>query len=158
MTTERVSATETINAAPDHIFAMLADPSTHAAIDGTGWVRGETAGDTISAQGQIFRMSMYHANHPDKNYRTDNRVAVYEAARAIAWETGPAVEEGEEFRPGGWVWRYDLTADPAGTQVELSYDWSAVSDEVREYLSFPPFPPEHLSNSLHHLAKLAEKS
>jgi uncharacterized protein YndB with AHSA1/START domain len=155
MTTERLSATETISAPADRIFAMLADPSTHAAIDGTGWVRGETADGVLSREGQIFRMSMYHPKHPDKNYQTDNRITVYEPARAIAWQTGPAVD-GEEFRPGGWVWRYDLTPAGTGTRVELSYDWSAVSAEVREYLSFPPFPPEHLSNSLRHLAKLAD--
>jgi hypothetical protein len=26
---------------------------------------------------------------------------------------------------------------------------------IREYLRFPPFAPEHLTNSLHHLAALA---
>jgi hypothetical protein len=26
---------------------------------------------------------------------------------------------------------------------------------IREYLQFPPFGPEHLTNSLHHLAELA---
>jgi hypothetical protein len=40
METERVSASTTIEAAPEAVFAVLADPSTHADIDGTGWVRG----------------------------------------------------------------------------------------------------------------------
>ncbi|MGH3418089.1 MAG: phosphotransferase [Streptosporangiaceae bacterium] len=37
----------------------------------------------------------------------------------------------------------------------LTYDWSAVLQSIREYLQFPPFGPEHLINSLRHLAELA---
>jgi hypothetical protein len=39
METERVTASTTIEAAPKAVFAVLADPSAHADIDGTGWVR-----------------------------------------------------------------------------------------------------------------------
>jgi hypothetical protein len=38
--------------------------------------------------------------------------------------------------------------------VTLTYDWSAVGPEVREFLQFPPFPREHLDNSLQHLSDL----
>jgi hypothetical protein len=38
--------------------------------------------------------------------------------------------------------------------VTLTYDWSAVGPEVREYLQFPPFGPDHLDNSLQHLSDL----
>jgi hypothetical protein len=34
--TERVTASTTIEAAPEAVFAVLADPSAHADIDGTG--------------------------------------------------------------------------------------------------------------------------
>jgi hypothetical protein len=37
----------------------------------------------------------------------------------------------------------------------LTYDWSAVQRSIRENLQFPPFGPQHLANSLHHLAELA---
>jgi uncharacterized protein YndB with AHSA1/START domain len=36
METERVTASTTIEAAPEAVFAVLADPSAHADIDGTG--------------------------------------------------------------------------------------------------------------------------
>jgi hypothetical protein len=78
MTGERVSATTTIHASAEAVFAVLADPAQHASIDSTGWV----------------------------------------------------------------------------TEIELTYDWSAVGPETREYLEFPPFPPDHLENSLTHLAEL----
>ena len=39
MADDRVSATTVIGASAEAIFAVLADPAKHAAIDGTGWVR-----------------------------------------------------------------------------------------------------------------------
>ena len=39
MADDSVSATTVINAPAEAIFAVLADPAKHAAIDGTGWVR-----------------------------------------------------------------------------------------------------------------------
>ena len=36
METERVTASTTIEADPEAVFAVLADPSAHADIDGTG--------------------------------------------------------------------------------------------------------------------------
>jgi hypothetical protein len=36
--------------------------------------------------------------------------------------------------------------------VTLTYDWSAVGPEVREYLQFPPFAQDHLDNSAQHLS------
>jgi hypothetical protein len=60
------------------------------------------------------------------------------------------------LRFGGWVWRYDLApAGPSETTVTLSYDWSAVPGFLRQHIGFPPFPPDHLGNSLAHLASLA---
>ena len=45
MEAEHVTASTTIEAAPEAVFAVLADPSAHAAIDGTGWVRNDLDGD-----------------------------------------------------------------------------------------------------------------
>ena len=68
MTEESIKATATVDAAAEDVFAVLADPSTHAAIDGTGWVREALADDKLSHPGQIFRVAMYHPNHPDGHY------------------------------------------------------------------------------------------
>jgi len=153
--TDRVTATTTIEATPEAIFAVLASPSAHAGIDGTGWVRGSVQGDRITAAGQVFRMAMHHENHPDKDYETANLVEVFDEPRAIAWRTGTESRETGELSFGGWFWRYDLEANgPSRTNVTLTYDWSAVPDRIREYLRFPPFPPDHLVNSLRHLSEL----
>ena len=151
---ERVSATTVVDAPVDVVFSVLADPATHAAIDGTGRVRGPVDSDVLARAGQVFRMAMHHEDHPDGDYETVNRVRDFERPTAISWETGPDPGDGP-LRPGGWVWRYDLApAGPSRTAVTLSYDWSAVPDSVRAYLRFPPFQPHHLDESLAHLAEL----
>jgi hypothetical protein len=47
-----------------------------------------------------------------------------------------------------------IPAGPSRTTVTLSYDWSAVPAFLRQRIGFPPFPPDHLGNSLTHLAGL----
>ena len=155
MEPERVTASTTIEASAEEVFAVLADPSAHADIDGTGWVRGSLGGDRITGAGQVFRVAMYHPNHPDGDYKMANLVVVFDEPRAIAWKPGTESPETEELSFGGWTWRYDLEATgPSRTTVTLTYDWSAVGPEVREYLHFPPFESDHLANSLQHLADL----
>lgn len=160
MDNETVSVETTVNAPVEAVFAVLADPATHAAIDGTGWVREPKDGEPLTGEGQVFRMAMYHPNHPDGDYQMANRVTVFEAPRTISWEPGQYAPDSDVLETGGWIWRYDL--EPVGdsetspeTKVTLSYDWSAVPAQVREYLSFPPFEMDHLHNSLSHLAALA---
>ncbi len=153
--TECVTASITIEAAQEAVFSVLVDPSAHADIDGTGWVRESLDGDRITAAGQVFRMAMYHENHPDKNYKMANRVEVFEEPRAIAWKPGQESTESGEINFGGWIWRYDLEKNgPSRTTVTLTYDWSAVPADIREDIGFPPFGPDHLANSLQHLADL----
>ena len=156
METERVTVSTTIETDPEAVFAVLANPSSHAAIDGTGWVRESLDGDRITAAGQVFRIAMYHPNHPDKDYKIANRVEVFDEPRAIAWQPGSESAETGELSFGGWIWRYDLEATgPSRTTVTLTYDWSAVPSEIREHIQFPPFELDHLENSLQHLSDLA---
>jgi hypothetical protein len=84
-----------------------------------------------------------------------NRIDVLDAPHSIGWRPGQPDTDGE-LQFGGWTWRYDLVASgPNATEVTLTYDWSQVPPQVRESISFPPFPTEHLTNSLQHLATLA---
>jgi hypothetical protein len=163
---EKVSASATVNASAQTVFDVLADPSTHPAIDGTGWVREARGDEHLTDTGQIFRMAMYVDGHPDGtgHYETANKVEVFDPPRAIAWKTGHAPGRAtsagaadDELEYGGWFWRYDLT--PVGddrTEVTLTYDWSNVPPSGREIVTFPPFENTHLDNSLKHLAALAE--
>ena len=156
MTDETISAATTITAPAEAIFAVLADPAQHAAIDGTGWVREPLDGQPLTAAGQVFRVAMYNDSVPGGHYQMANRVQVFDPPRAISWEPGMETGGGDP-QIVGHIWRYDLApAGPSGTEVTLSYDWSAVPDSLRQQLPFPfpPFAPDHLSNSLAHLAEL----
>lgn len=152
---EKVTATLAVRASAGTVFAVLADPTTHSSIDGTGWVQEAADRAPLTEVGQLFRMDMHHAAHPDGDYKVVNKVEVLDPQRAIGWMTGYEKDDGQlEF--GGWIWRYDLVPlGPAEVEVTLTYDWSAVPPSVREYLQFPPFGPDHLGNSLRHLAELA---
>jgi uncharacterized protein YndB with AHSA1/START domain len=155
MADESVSATTIINAPAEAVFTVLADPTSHVAIDGTGWVREPVDSEPVTTAGQVFRMGMYHAGHPDGNYEMANLVLVFDPPHAISWKPGQEAGDGS-LTFGGWVWRYDLVPDgSSGTRVTLSYDWSAVPDHVRRrFVMLPPFTPDHLDNSLAHLAGL----
>lgn len=155
MVDEGVSATAIIDAPAATIFAVLADPANHAAIDGTGWVCEPLDSGPLTAAGQTFRMAMYHPNHPEGSYQTVNQVLEFDPPVAISWKPGYDAGDGTlEF--GGWTWRYGLhPAGPSKTEVTLAYDWSAVPEPIRERIGFPPFAPDHLADSLAHLAELA---
>lgn len=152
---ESVSATTIIAAPAEAIFRVLADPAQHAAIDGTGRVRESLDSQPLTAAGQIFRVAMYHEDHPDGSYQMANRVLVFDPPSAISWEPGYDTGDGS-LAFGGWTWRYDLApAGPHETKATLTYDWSAAPDSLRKHIGFPPFRPDHLDNSLAHLADLA---
>ena len=107
MASAAISVSIAIKAPAEAIFAVLIDPAKHAAIDGTGWVRDPLDRQLLTALGQIFRMAMYHANHPNGNYEMANRVQVFDPPHAISWEPGYDPGDGNLLF-GGWIWRYDL--------------------------------------------------
>jgi uncharacterized protein YndB with AHSA1/START domain len=153
MTEETMIATITIPAPAEAVFRVLADPTTHAAIDGTGWVRESLDSEPLTRAGQIFRMAMYHSN---QSYEMANKVVVFDRPRAVAWEPGQDAARDGNLSFGGWIWRYDVrSVSSSEAHVTLTYDWSAVSPELREHIQFPPFDPAHLENSLSHLADIA---
>ncbi|PRC59747.1 polyketide cyclase, partial [Mycobacterium sp. ITM-2017-0098] len=51
MTDETMSSARTIDASAETVFAVLADPATHQAIDGTGWVRESLDGEPLTEEG-----------------------------------------------------------------------------------------------------------
>jgi hypothetical protein len=81
MDQENVSATLTVAMPAARVFAVLADPATHAAIDGTGWVQEAVDRAPLTEVGQVFEMDMYRAGHPDGDYQTANKVQVLDPPR-----------------------------------------------------------------------------
>jgi hypothetical protein len=112
-------------------------------------------GERLTRSGQVFRMGMYHANHPDGRYEIANPVRKFDPPFAVTWQPGTEEAEGR-LSFGGWFWRYDLAAAAnGGTQVRLTYDWSGATSLAREVIHFPPLGVEHPESSLRHLAMLA---
>jgi hypothetical protein len=156
MTEETIIAMITIPAPVETVFGVLADPRNHVDIDGTGWVKEALDSQHLSCAGQIFRVAMYHENHPAKHYEMANKVVVFDRPRAIAWQPGQDISGDGNLSFGGWIWRYDIRGSGSSeAHVTLTYDWSAVPPEVRKHIQFPPFDPVHLENSLSHLSDLA---
>ena len=154
-TAETVSATTAISASAETVFAVLADPSQHPAIDGTGRVRDSLDEQWLTGSGQIFRVAMYHENHPGGSYEMANQVLAFEPPRVISRKPGYVLPATGQAR----VRRLDLALrpdqlGPDETRVTLSYDWSGVRPIPRQRIQFPPFTPDHLDNSLSHLAAI----
>src|ERR1700692_1570730 len=127
---ETISVSITIKAPAEAIFAVLVDPAKHDAIDGTGWVRDPLDRQPLTASGQIFRMAMYHPNHPNGDYEMANLVTVFDPPHAISWKPGydPG---GGVLRFGGWIWRYDLAPlGPSETEAWLPSAWAGVAGGV----------------------------
>jgi hypothetical protein len=111
MADERLSAAAIIHAPAEVIFAVLANPAMHGAIDGTGWVREPLDKKPLTAAGQVFRMAMYHPNHPDGIYQVANRVQKFDrrtssrGSRARTLTTRPDLRRlGMALRPdAGWT-------------------------------------------------------
>lgn len=108
-----------IPAPPSAIFDLLADPSKHSQIDGSGTVRGAKGGSTRLALGSKFGMSM-KLGLP---YSMVSEVVEFEEDRRIAWQTKPPFSFMEPFL-GGRIWRYELEPSGDGTVVRESWDIS----------------------------------
>lgn len=105
-----VSATTTVRAPAARVFSLLADPSRHASVDGsgTGSVRGLLRGPDRLFLGARFAMSM-HLGVP---YAIVNRVVEFEEGRRLAWTHASRA-----------VWRYELEPlEGTTTRVSETFD------------------------------------
>lgn len=113
VTVERV-----IPAAPGPIFAVLASPAQHAALDGSGMLQGTPSGPDHLHLGAGFSMAMRQGPF---RYRSVNDVTEYEQDRSLAWRT-TGQWRGRTVVGGQW-WRYTLIPVEGGTLVRHSYEW-----------------------------------
>ena len=139
--------TRTIAATPGQIFAVLSDPSRHQDTEPGDWVRDAIDTEPITRTGQIFAMNMF-LERIGGPYVIHNLVTAFEPDRAIGWAPG-RLDNAGDHRPGGWTWRYDLAPNGAGTDVTLTYDWSATPQKFRDEVGTPPpFEKQFLADSL----------
>jgi uncharacterized protein YndB with AHSA1/START domain len=114
-----VSVERFVAAPPEKVFAILADPSRHREIDGSGTVRDAVGGSTRLSLGARFGMDM-KALAP---YRMLNEVVEFEEGRRIAWQARPG-KSWAATAIGGRIWRYELEPRDGATLVRETWDIS----------------------------------
>ncbi len=106
---QRVAVSRTIAADAQSLFDVVADPTLHHVIDGSGSVKGVRGGSRKLQLGDKFSASMRIV----VPYLITNKVVEYEEGRRIAWA-----------HIGGWRWRYEFEPVEGGTEVTETFDWS----------------------------------
>jgi uncharacterized protein YndB with AHSA1/START domain len=98
-----------VPAEPQAIFDLLADPSQHPMIDGSGSVRASAAdAPQRLTLGSRFAMSMKMG----LPYKITNEVVEFEEPSLIAWQ-----------HMGKHIWRYRLRPVDGGTEVTEEFDF-----------------------------------
>jgi len=122
-TTSGSSDVETVErfipAPANQIFDLLADPSRHREIDGSGMVREAAEGSQRLELGSKFGMGM----KAGLSYSMVNTVVEFDENRLIAWQPRPSSGLMGLFI-GGRIWRYELVPKKGGTLVRESWDIS----------------------------------
>ena len=134
MTNRRIEVPRTIEAAPEAIFAVLADPRGHVAIDSSGMLMSAT-GETVTAVGDTFVVHMDREalnDFPLGLYDVSVAITAFEPDRAIGWTVLGAIEP-----PLGHVYGYTLEPVEGGTLVTSYYDWSGADPVWLEADIFP---------------------
>ncbi len=118
VTPDQVTVERVIPAPPEKIFDLLADPSRHREIDGSGTVRDAKSGAQRLALGSKFGMAMKMG----LPYSMESEVVEFQENRCVAWQSRPP----GIFRNlgGGRIWRYDLEPVEGGTRVRETWDIS----------------------------------
>jgi hypothetical protein len=134
---EPVKVSRRIAASPSRVFAILADPTKHTELDGSGMLRGAVTTRPVSGVGDVFTMRMFFSELGD--YEMNNHVVEYEPNLRIAWEPEAGRGHPNAGPPGvpenrwGHRWIFELAASgPDATVVTEIYDCSRAPREERE--------------------------
>ncbi|AXB46932.1 YbhB/YbcL family Raf kinase inhibitor-like protein [Amycolatopsis albispora] len=142
---ERIEVTRLIPAPADAIFAVLTDPQGHVDIDASGMLL-DAEGAPVERPGDRFLVHMDRealGDVPLGKYDVEVVITKLTPGEEIAWTI-----EGQ-FRPYvRHVYGYRLAPADGGTLVTSYYDWSAVSEQWRQRVSFPVVPESALKATL----------
>jgi uncharacterized protein YndB with AHSA1/START domain len=137
-----ISDSVVVDAPPETVFAILADPRQHARIDGSGSVQELLRGPERLSKGATFGMDMKLFGLP---YKIRNTVVEFEEGRRIAWR---------HF--GGHRWRYVLEPAAGGTRVTESFDYSRYDLVPRLVVELAGFPERNRAGIAATLVKLKQ--
>ncbi len=125
----KVTVERLIIARAETIFELLAHPSRHHEIDGSGAVRRQRSGPSRLELGSTFVMSMKMFIP----YSTKSTVVEFEENRSIAWQTFSTIRWIARWG-GGRVWSYELLPDGGATLVRETWDPSLEAPRARKNL------------------------
>ena len=134
MTNRRIDVPRTIEASPEAIFAVLADPRGHVAIDSSGMLMA-ASGETVTAIGDTFVVHMDREalnDFPLGLYDVTVAITAFAPDRAIGWTVLGGIEP-----PLGHVYGYTLEPVEGKTLVTSYYDWSDADPVWLEADIFP---------------------
>lgn len=139
-----VSVSRKVDTDPATIFELLADPSKHGEIDGSGSVQNAQSGSPVRLSlGARFGMDMKIG----VKYKITNEVVEFEEGRRIAWR---------HF--GGHVWRYILEPVDGGTLVTEQFDWNTSKSQLMmRVMNYPAKNRASIEKTLDRLAERFSK-
>ncbi|WP_304453442.1 SRPBCC family protein [Nocardiopsis sp. YSL2] len=147
----KVSRSIVIGAPAERIFDIIATPSRHSEVDGSGTVQNAVSGPERLESGSEFDMDMRMFGIP---YRMTNRVVEFEPDRLIAWR-----------HIGPHRWRYELEELAEGrTRVTETFDYSIGFSPFSAFSAYyvlaglPARNAAGIEQSLLRLKDVAEKS
>jgi uncharacterized protein YndB with AHSA1/START domain len=137
----QITETRIIPAPAARIFELLADPSKHPIIDGSGTVIAARGSQRRLALGMRFGMDM----RIGASYKILNTVVEFEEGTLIAWR---------HFNGHRWRWRL-TPVDDDHTEVTETFDWTTARHPL--LISLSPFPRRNrvaITRTLDRLAAL----
>jgi uncharacterized protein YndB with AHSA1/START domain len=141
-----VSASRVVEAPPEVIFQLVAEPSLQPTWDGNDNLRSAEPGQRVRGVGDVFTMTL------TRGQVRENHVVEFEEARRIAWRPSPVGK-----RQPGHLWRWELEPREDGTTlVTHTYDWTELKDSSRLPRARAT-TVEWLEASLERLAATAER-
>ena len=135
-----MSQSKVVAAEPQALFDIVADPSMHPRIDGSGTVRAIRPGGAARLTlGATFGMDMKMG----ASYKITNTVVEFDEPRLLAWR---------HFN--GHVWRYRFEPVDGGTLV--TEEWDARPAKNRLVLRLLGFPNRNRKGIVATLDRLAD--
>ena len=136
----KISTSRVIAADRQALFDIVADPTMHPVIDGSGTVTGAREGlPERLHEGARFGMDMKAGT----KYRITNTVVEFVEGERIAWR-----------HMSGHRWRYEFRDADGGTEVVETFDWSTAKAKLA--LELAGFPQRNLAGMEATLARLDE--
>jgi uncharacterized protein YndB with AHSA1/START domain len=132
---DAVAVTRRIDAPATTIFAILCEPVSHPAIDGSGMLRSASA-KPVTTLGDMFAVEMW--NEEMGEYEMTNRIVEFEPDRRIRWQpTMTRASRAEDREAIGesanQLWGFELTPISDNvTDVTETFDCAASPDWLKQ--------------------------